>query len=255
MIQVQELTKIFDDANRGEVRALDGVCLSIPPGTTFALLGPNGAGKTTFLRILATLLKPTSGAVKIEGIDVAQHPIAIRRKIGYMSTDTGVYPRLTAREMIEFFAELHGMSAEEIRLRSEEIYDLLEMHDFKDAIIGKLSAGMKQKVSIARTIIHDPPVLLFDEPTANLDVLVARAVDGFIERCRSEEKTIILSTHMIIEAERLCNRLAIIFDGKILHEGAPTEIKDKVGANTLEEAFFRLIDEAKRGAAPEGTEP
>ncbi|NOZ22712.1 MAG: ATP-binding cassette domain-containing protein [Planctomycetes bacterium] len=252
MIQVQDLTKIFHDAKRGDIRALDGVSLTIPPGTVFGLLGPNGAGKTTFLRILATLLKPSRGTAKIDGIDVAQNPVVIRRRMGYMSTDTGVYPRLTAREMVEFFAELHGMPAEEITSRSEEIFDLLEMHDFKDTIIGKLSSGMKQKVSIARTIIHDPPVLLFDEPAANLDVLVARAVDGFIDRCRSEDKTILLSTHIIIEAERLCNRIAIIFNGEILHEGTPAEIKEKVGGDTLEEAFFRLIDAAKHpGAAVE----
>lgn len=255
MIETTELTKIFEDAKRGEVRALDGVTLTIPSGTVFGLLGPNGAGKTTFLRILSTLMAPSGGTARIDGTDVAENPTAIRRKIGYLSTDTGVYPRLTGREMVEFFGELYGMSRERIASRADEIFEMLDMNDFKDTLIDKLSSGMKQKVSIARTIIHDPPVLLFDEPTANLDVMVARAVRDFIARCRGEDRTIVLSTHIITEAERLCDGLAIIVDGAILCTGSVDAIKAQVGVDSLEEAFFRLVDEARRHREPTAGAP
>jgi len=248
MIEAANLTKVFRDAKRGDVKALDDVSLAIPSGTIFGLLGPNGAGKTTFLRILSTLMMPTEGTVRINGIDVPGNPVAIRRNTGYMSTETGVYPRLTGREMVEFFGELHGMSRESIASRSAEIFDMLDMNEFKDTVIAKLSSGMKQKVSIARTIIHDPAVLLFDEPTANLDVMVARTVGDFISRCRDDDRTIVLSTHMIHEAERLCDRIAIIFEGAVLAAGSPEEIRAQADAPTLEQAFFQLIDGAGEAA-------
>ena len=200
MIEVADLTKTFDDLKHGPVVALDHVSFEVHPGEIYGLLGPNGAGKTTCLRILSTVLKPTSGRAVIAGYDVAEHPEEVRANIGFMSGNTGIYDRMTAWEMVEYYGRLYGIDEPTLQARLEEIFETLQMNEIRDLLGSKMSTGMKQKVSIARTIVHDPPVLIFDEPTSGLDVLVARAVLMAIQYLkeqgkRSEEHTSELQSH------------------------------------------------------------
>ncbi len=249
MIHVEELTKSFSDLRRGSVKALDNVSFDVHPGEIFGLLGPNGAGKTTCLRILSTVLKPTSCRATIDGFDVATQPTEVRARIGFMSGNTGIYDRMTAREMVEYFGRLYGIEEDALQSRLEQIFTMLQMQDFRDLLGSKMSTGMKQKVSIARTIIHDPPVLIFDEPTSGLDVLVARAVLRAIESLRDEGKCIIYSTHIMREVEKLCDRIAIIHKGRILAAGSVSQLAQQHGEGDMEELFFDLISRFENQAA------
>ncbi|REJ72641.1 MAG: ATP-binding cassette domain-containing protein [Planctomycetota bacterium] len=242
MIAVEQLTKEFADLQRGSVVALDGATFQVQPGEVFGLLGPNGAGKTTCLRILSTVLKPTSGRAVVAGYDVAEHPERVRNNIGFMSSNTGLYDRMTAWELVEYYGRLYGMPEGPLQERLETIFETLQMNDFRDLLSSKMSTGMKQKVSIARTIVHDPPVLIFDEPTSGLDVLVARAVLKTIESLKEQGKCIIFSTHIMREVERLCDRVAIIHRGRILDMGGLTELSQRHQQPDMEELFFHLID-------------
>lgn len=244
MIHVENLGKAFYDYQRGWVDAARGVSFDCRPGEIFGLLGPNGAGKTTTLRILSTVLKPTAGRAVVAGFDVVEQPREVRRNIGYMSTSTGIYDRMTAWEMVEYFGRLYGMTKESLKARMETIFDWLQMNDFRDALGSKMSTGMKQKVSIARTIVHDPPVLIFDEPTSGLDVLVQRAVLQKILELRDMGKTIVFSTHSMREVERLCSRVAIIHRGEVQAEGTPDELLARFDQPDLEELFFALVERA-----------
>ncbi len=241
MIDVQNLTKTFLDLRRGEVWAVDRISFSCRSGEIFGLLGPNGAGKTTTLRILSTVLRPTGGRAMIVGHDVVREAAAVRQKIGYMSASTGIYDRMTAWEMVEYFGRLYGLSEDRLHERMEHLFDALQMNGFRDQLGSKMSTGMKQKVSIARTIVHDPPVLIFDEPTAGLDVLVARSVVEVIRGLRAQGKCIVFSTHIMREAEKLCDHIAIVHRGHILAAGTLAELTDEHGENDLEELFFQLI--------------
>lgn len=245
MVIVENLTKRFDDLRRGQIVAVDGVSFVARPGEIFGLLGPNGAGKTTILRILSTLLKPTAGGVEINGFDCLRQPDQVRRSIGFMSVNTAVYDRMTAWEMVEYFGLLYGLSREELPGRIDDIFARLQMEEMRDVLGGKMSTGMKQKVSIARTLIHDPPVLIFDEPTVGLDVLVARALLQTIAELRSRGKCVIFSTHVMREAERLCDRIAILHRGRILATGSLQELRQQYGQTDLEELFFDLITHAE----------
>lgn len=226
---------------RGHVTALDDVSFEVQPGEIFGLLGPNGAGKTTCLRILSTVLKPTGGQAIIAGADVASHPEVVRSRIGFMSCNTGIYDRMTAWEMVEYFGRLYGMPEPALKARLEEIFETLQMNEIRDVLGSKMSTGMKQKVSIARTIVHDPPVMIFDEPTSGLDVLVARAVLKTISLLKTQGKCIIFSTHIMREVERLCDRVAVIHHGRILAMGTLEELRTRFGQDDLEELFFELI--------------
>jgi len=248
MIVVEQLTKSFADLRRGGVLALDHISFCAQPGEIFGLLGPNGAGKTTALRILSTVLQPTSGRVEVAGFDVIRHPAEVRRSIGFMSAGTGVYDRMTAWEMVEYFGRLYGLSDGELEERMPRIFETLQMNDFRDVLGSKMSTGMRQKVSIARTIIHDPPVLIFDEPTSGLDVLVARAVLQQVAALREQGKCIIFSTHILREAEKLCDRIAIIHKGHILAQGTIEKLEMEYGEEDLEELFFDLISSHDRNA-------
>jgi sodium transport system ATP-binding protein len=214
------------------------------PGAIFGLLGPNGAGKTTTLRILSTVLQPTGGRAIVAGYDVATEPEKVRENIGFMSANTGIYDRMTAWEVVEYFGKLYGLPKETLRERMETIFGWLQMDDFRDVLGSKMSTGMKQKVSIARTIVHDPPVLIFDEPTSGLDVLVARVVLRKIAELRDLGKTIILSTHSMQEVTKLCSRVAIIHKGRVQAEGEPDQLLDRFGQPDLEELFFHLVEQA-----------
>lgn len=241
MILVQDLTKEFSDFKRGPVAAVDRVSFEVKPGEIFGLLGPNGAGKTTCLRILSTVLKPTSGQALVAGYDVARFPEAVRANIGFMSGNTGIYDRMTAHEMVEYYGRLYGIEEDRLQDRIDEIFDTLQMNEIRDILGLKMSTGMKQKVSIARTIVHDPPVLIFDEPTSGLDVLVARAVLETVAQLRDAGKCIIYSTHIMREVEKLCDRIAIIHKGKILDTGTVEELVEKHKQPDIEEVFFKLI--------------
>lgn len=243
MIHVEQLSKSFDDLRRGSIVALDSVSFDVNAGEIFGLLGPNGAGKTTCLRMLSTVLQPTAGKATVAGYDVTKQPQDVRTHIGFMSCNTGIYDRMTAWEMVEYFGRLYDIEENELQERLERIFTTLQMQDIRDLLGSKMSTGMKQKVSIARTIIHDPPVLIFDEPTTGLDVLVARAVLKAIEALREEGKCIIFSTHIMREVEKLCDRVAVIYKGKILAIGSIPELEDQYHESDMEELFFKLIQE------------
>ena len=243
MIDARSLTKAYMDLRRGQVLALDDVSFRAEAGEIYGLLGPNGAGKTTALRILSTVLQPTQGSATVGGFDCVTQPALVRHQIGFMSANTAVYDRMTAWEMVEYFGRLYGMDEDELRERMEVLFDRLQMQEIRDLLGAKMSTGMKQKVSIARAIVHDPPVLIFDEATSGLDVLVARALLDAVSELRDQGKCIVFSTHIMREAERLCDNLAIIHRGRILTEGTLEELSDRHHEHDLEELFFQLIRE------------
>jgi len=243
MIHVHQLTKAYSDLKLGERLALAGISFDALPGQIYGLLGPNGAGKTTALRILSTLLRPTSGTATVNGFDVVMHPAEVRQQIGFVSTNTAVYDRMTAWEMVEYFGRLNGFEGEKLRASMESIFARLKMGEIRDVLGAKMSTGMKQKVSIARALVHDPPVLIFDEATVGLDVLVARSLLATVQQLRDLGKCVVLSTHIMSEAERLCDRIAIMHRGQFLAEGTLGELRERYGEQVLEELFFRLISQ------------
>ncbi len=240
-VVVRELTKTFFDEGRGEVRAVQGIDFECQVGEIFGLLGSNGAGKTTTLRMLSTILAPTSGSATILGLDVASEPQAVRSHLGFYSASTALYPRLTARETIEFFARINKYPAERVRERVDFLVDRFGITKYAGARIDKLSSGMKQKVSIARTVAHDPPLLIFDEPTVGLDVLNALEMQDVIREFRAQGKTILFSTHIMSEAEKLCDRIAIIHNGRILACGTLDRLRSATGAHYLEDIFVHYV--------------
>jgi len=254
MIEVHDLFKRFPDLQQGEIVALEGVSFEVRPGEVFGLLGPNGAGKTTCLRILSTILTPTAGTASVDGRDIVLDPDGVRARIGFLSGSTGLYDRMTARETVEYFGRLYGLDEDRLSESVARIFNTLSMNDFADTLNGRLSTGMRQKVSIARALVHDPPVLIFDEPTTGLDVLIARAVLDTVATLRDEGKCIIYSTHIMREVERLCDRLAIIHRGRILATGSQRDLLDASGQPDLEEHFFELVSRFENSAA-EVTEP
>jgi sodium transport system ATP-binding protein len=243
MIHVRHLTKHYADLKRGKIFALSGVSFDALPGQIYGLLGPNGAGKTTLLRILSTVLTPSSGSASINGHDVVTQPSLVRHQIGFVSANTAVYDRMTAWEMVEYFGRLYGLADEALEQRMNELFERLKMNEFRDVLGAKLSTGMRQKVSIARAIVHDPPVLIFDEATVGLDVLVARALLKTVAELREHGKCIVFSTHIMREAEKLCDRISIMHRGHILAEGTLDELRERHDEHDLEELFFQLISE------------
>lgn len=238
MIEVEGLTKQFSSA---VTPAADDVVFSVNPGEVFGLLGPNGAGKTTTLRMLCTLLKPTAGAATVAGYDVETRPDKVRENIGFLSANTGVYDRMSPREMVAYYGKLYGLGGEDLKARLDGLFDVLQMTDFADTPGGRLSTGQKQKVSIARALVHDPPVLIFDEPTAGLDVPVQRAVLTNITALKSRGKTVLFSSHIMSEVERVCDRVAVMARGKIVALGTLAELKARHGESDLEELFLNLV--------------
>jgi sodium transport system ATP-binding protein len=243
MIEAQGLVKRFRDKNRGEVRAVDHVSFCCRRGEIFGLLGANGAGKTTTLRILATILTPSEGTAVVAGYDVKKEPQKVRTCVGFLSTATALYGRLSAQEMVEYFGRLHGLDEPTLRQRINAIFEWLEMNGFRDRRCDKLSNGMKQKVSIARTLVHDPSVMIFDEPTVGLDVMAARTIVGFIRECRNRGKTVIFSTHVMSEVEKLCDRIGIIHDGRLLAEGTLADLRQRFGKQDLEDIFVEVVEQ------------
>ena len=240
-VRVDGLRKTFYDESRGEVHAVDGITFHCRPGEIFGLLGANGAGKTTTLRMLSTVLQPTGGSASIMGHDVVEEPEAVRRSLGFYSASTALYPRLTARETLEFFARINGFPRAGVKARVEELVERFGISEYQGARVEKLSSGMKQKVSIARTVAHDPPVLIFDEPSVGLDVIAALEMQRVIGRIRDEGKAIIFSTHVMSEAERLCDRIAILHRGQILATGTLDQLREGSGQHYLEDIFVHHV--------------
>jgi sodium transport system ATP-binding protein len=241
MIEARNLTKIFHDKKRGEIRAVDGVSFTCRPGQIYGLLGANGAGKTTTLRLLATLLRPTRGGATVGGFDIAADPERVRASVGFLATSTALYGRLTARETITYFGRLNGLSAAAVAERIARLVDELDLHEFLDRRVEKISTGMKQKTSIARTLVHDPAVLIFDEPTIGLDVMTARNIVRFVRDCRTRGKTVIYSTHVMSEVEKLCDVVGIIHHGRLVAEGTLDELRTRYGETDMEEIFVRAV--------------
>lgn len=241
MIEARGLVKDFQDKKRGKIRAVDRVSFTCKPGQIYGLLGANGAGKTTTLRMLATILEPTDGTAVVCGHDVIDEPEKVRACVGFLSTATALYPRLSSQEMVEYFGRLNGLDEATLKKRIEDIFARLDMNSFRDMRCDKLSTGMKQKTSIARTLIHDPDVMIFDEPTSGLDVMTARTIIGFIRECRERGKTVIFSTHIMSEVEKLCDVIGIIQSGKLLAEGSLAELRDRYQEHDLEEVFVKIV--------------
>ncbi len=241
LVQVQNLCKSYPDAVQGEFRALDNVSFVAKAGEVFGLLGPNGAGKTTALRILATILKPTSGSVRVFNFDVSSQADYVRHSIGFVSNNTAIYDRMSAWEMVEYFGRLYALPDDHLYPRMEKIFRRLQMDDFKECPGAKMSTGMKQKTSIARALIHDPPVLIFDEASLGLDVMVARALQSIVLDLRDQGKCIIYSTHIMREVERLCDRVAIVYKGKVIDSGSLDDLAERHNQEDFEELFFQLL--------------
>jgi len=223
----------------GANKVLRAISLHADSGEIFGLLGPNGAGKTTTLRIICTLLKPDAGSVEVLGFDTRTAPEEVRRRIGVVTADIGVYPRLSARENITYFAELSGVPDSQLSTRVNAVIDRLDMSSFANQRAESLSSGQKQKVAIARAIVHDPEVLMFDEPTSNLDVLASREIREFMVESRDRGKCVIFSTHVLHDAERLCNRVTILHEGSVVATGSTAEVRGT--HRDLEDAFLELV--------------
>ena len=241
MIEAKNLSKHFIDKKRGVIRAVDNVSFRCSPGQIYGLLGANGAGKTTTLRLLATILEPTDGTATVCGFDVVEHPEKVRANVGFLSAATALYPRLTAQELVEYFGRLNGLDESTLKKRLDDIFNRLDMNSFRDRRCDRLSTGMKQKTSIARTLIHNPQVMIFDEPTSGLDVMTARTIISFIRECRDLGKTVIFSTHIMSEVEKLCDTIGIIQSGKLLTEGTLVALRETHAEHDLEEIFIKVV--------------
>ena len=236
MIEVSHLHKQF-----GEVVAVDDVSFSAADGVVTGLLGPNGAGKTTTLRMLTTLIAPDKGEARIDGLLVADDPIEARRRIGVLPDARGLYPRLTAREHVEYAGALHGIARKDLQPRVEELLDLLDMRAIADRRTDGFSHGERVKVALARALVHQPRNVMLDEPTNGLDVMSTRAVRELIRRLRDQGKCVLFSSHVMQEVSALCDRVVIIARGRVLAEGTPDEIRARAGTDNLEEAFVSVI--------------
>ena len=254
MITVNDLWKTFklDRQQRKEmpigirtVDAVAGITFTCKPGRIFTLVGPNGAGKTTTLRMVATLLKPSAGSITVGGIDTAVQPREVRRKIGFLTGSTKLYERLTPEEIVKYYADLYSMSTQQFTQRKDELFTLLGIHEFARRRIGKLSTGMRQKVSIARTMIHDPEIVIFDEPTVGLDVITARHIIDLIKNCKTAGKTVLFSTHIMGEVSLLSDDLAIIHNGKLCYNGMFEDFRRALQTPSIEEEFIRIIGETQ----------
>lgn len=243
MIKADGLSKVFKDPKRGEFRAVDQLSFNCPSGKIYGLLGVNGAGKTTALRMLATLLKPSEGSATVNGFDIVTQPEQVRGSLGFMAASTALYGRLTARETIAYFGRLHSLCEDEIQLRTKDLSERLGLEEFLDRRVEKYSTGMKQRLSIARTVVHDPAVLILDEPTLGLDVITSRSIVRFVRECRERSRTVIYSTHVMSEAEKLCDVIGLIHKGRLVAEGSLEELRERFGHQDLEEVFIRAVGE------------
>lgn len=251
MIEVSSLKKVYHMSSkqmkkRGEHEkikiAVDGVRFTAKPGQIFGLLGPNGAGKTTTLRCVSTLLKPTEGSVTVAGFDTVKSPEEVRKRLAFLTNELKLEGHFSPKYTMSYIGKLYGMKASEIENRKNELFEHFGISDFEDKRISDLSTGMKQKLSIAVSLIHDPEIVVFDEPTNGLDIITAKAVTDYLLKLKAAGKTIIISTHIMGVAEKFCDELAIILGGKVVAEGTVAEVIASQEAEDLEEAFFRLYE-------------
>jgi sodium transport system ATP-binding protein len=254
-VRTRALAKQYKDpAGKGVVHALRGLDLDCRYGEIYGLLGPNGAGKSTALRILATMLSPTSGSAVVDGVDVAVDPLGVRQRIGFLSATTGLYPRLTPRETLRYFGRLAGMERGALEARVEELVSAFRMSEFADRRCEHLSSGQKQRTNIARAVLHDPPVLILDEPTTGLDILATSDMIEFIEARRDTRRCVLFSTHVLSEAERLCDRIGVIHHGTLLASGTLDELRERTGERWLDGIFRALVRAAGEPLSPVGGE-
>ena len=239
MIELHELTKVYDE----DVVAVDGLSLSVAPGEVYGLLGPNGAGKTTTLRMILGLLPPTRGDAKILGCNVSREPLRIKRLIGLVSASAGLYQWLTPRELLRYFAVGFGMDEDQAHERIQELSERMELERYIDRRCATLSTGQTQRVNLARALVHDPPVVLLDEPTRGLDVVGSKVVIDFVGQLRALKKAIIVCTHQLEEAERFCDRFGLLYHGRLQYEGTLSDLKEATGQPSLVEMFLRLLRE------------
>lgn len=254
MITVTNLVKEYElsrrqrkewNTNQKTVRAVNNISFTCQPGRVFSLLGPNGAGKTTTLRMISTILKPTAGSITVNGFDVMEQGQDVRRNIGFLTGSTGLYQRMTVNEVIKYFADLYNVSKSDFKERKERLFSLMDMNDFSNKRIGQLSTGMKQKISIARTMIHDPQVIVFDEPTSGLDVITAENIIELIRDCKNQGKTVIFSSHIMSEVDLLCDDLAIIHKGRLLFNDTMDNFRSQMQTDTLTQEFIHIVKNAK----------
>lgn len=249
MIEISNLTKVYklskkqmaeQKTKKNMKKAVENVCVKAKKGEIYGLLGPNGAGKTTTLRCVATLLQPTEGSIKVCGYDTVKESENVRKSIGFLTNDIKLDPQFSPQYMFRFFGKLHGLDPDTILKRQEKLFDYFEMDHFKDKRIEELSTGMKQKAAIAVSLVHDPDVVIFDEPTNGLDIVTARNVTDYLKELRNEGKLVLISTHIMSEAEKLCDRIGIIIAGKKVIDGTIRQILEETKTNDLEDAFFEL---------------
>jgi len=254
VIQLTDIRKAFDVKDRKtrarkRIEAVKGISLTVRPGEIYGLLGPNGAGKSTTLRMIAGLMVPDAGRIEVCGIDNAREPERARALTGYLSTDLSVYNRFTPRELLRMFGEFQGVDPRVAERRGIHLLERLHMQEFADVKMEGFSGGQKQKVSIARALLHDPKVVIFDEPTTGLDVLTAKTVLDLLGIMKSEGRTVIVSTHVMPMVEAVCDRVGIIFEGILHGDAPPREMLDRWGVATLDEVFFKLVAAKEGGAA------
>ena len=240
MIIANDLHKSFK-TKTGKVTAVDGVSFTARDGQITGLLGPNGAGKTTTMRMLYTLMTPDRGNVTVDGIDAARDPVAVRRALGVLPDARGVYKRLTARENIAYFGELHGLSSKQIAERTKALSDALDMGDILDRQTEGFSQGQRTKTAIARALVHDPRNVILDEPTNGLDVMTTRAMRGFLRQLREEGRCVIFSSHIMQEVAALCDRIVIVAKGQVVAAGSADQLREQTGEDNLEDAFVKVI--------------
>ncbi|BAM04169.1 ABC transporter ATP-binding protein [Phycisphaera mikurensis] len=250
MLAVDQLVKAFPTGEGPDVLAVQGVSFSVAAGECYGLLGPNGAGKTTLLRMIATLVTPTSGHAAVDGFRGDERPERLRSRLGFMSGNTRLYRRLTGRELLAYFGRLNRMSEPRIRERTAELSAAFGLGEFLDRRCGGYSTGQAQRVSIARVMLHEPPLLILDEPTLGLDVMSARAMLDFVERARDAGTAIVFSTHHMSEAEQLCTRVGFLYRGRLLAEDTPARLCTAAGTSTLRDAFLAMADAADADEAP-----
>ena len=245
MIEVNDVRKHFElrdkkTRKKKRIDAVRGVSFRVSPGEIYGLLGPNGAGKSTTMRMMAGLMRPDSGSISICGISVTDHPEQARKKIGYLSTDLNVYGRFTPREYLSLFGEFQGLDHRVAEKRAFHLLERLQLSDFADVRMQGFSTGQKQKVGIVRALLHDPEVVIFDEPTTGLDVLTAKTVLDLLHVMKAEGRTVIISSHVMPMVEEVCDRVGIIFDGCLHGDASPRHVLDQWNVRTLDEVFFSL---------------
>ncbi|MEO1615920.1 MAG: ATP-binding cassette domain-containing protein [Planctomycetota bacterium] len=251
MLQTHALTKHFE-VPTGTITAVDQVSIQIPAQEVFGLLGPNGAGKTTTMRMILGLLEPDSGWAEVDGVKTATDPIGVKSRLGFVSASDGVYPWLSVREMLLYFADLYGVDVNVAQERCEHLAELMDIRPLLDRRAGELSTGQRQRVTLVRGLIHDPPVMLLDEPTRGLDVVGVQTIFDYVNLLRESGKAVVLCTHRLDEAERICDRFGLLHRGALKYHGTLSELSEQTGRSSLMDIFVDLIKSPELETPPVG---